>query len=229
MSLIHYDLQGHDSFANFVSYPAPGGGWTAAVNPMPARAGIYLICNSSHVRAVPPRPANLYIGIANNLRTRYRSRSESVVHLGLTAGDLAGIEVWYGTVHFWDTRTLRRGGGARWGDPGNLNPPDPRAGRPPRIQRPSAAIGAGTTVRNYSPRLTGTVDGQDFDLEHLLLRFYLRAGAVNFPGGPATNTNTRGAGPAATFTNTARKDIKVLVNSLNNPTFRAILPAGASW
>lgn len=187
MSVIYYNLNAATSLQPFVSGPAPGGGWGAATNHMPAVSGIYLIWNT-HTN-------NGYVGIAANLNNRFGGRHEAAVHLGIDQAYMAGILVWYGTVSVYDTPV----------PPPPLAPPPP----PPPVLAlngglpvPAGNIGALSAVVNNTPYFA-QADGVGINLEHLLIRFYIAGGMITY------NTNTMLVG---NWVNNTGNPVHVYVN-----------------
>ncbi len=201
MSLIYYDLANVEPLSNFVAAPLMGGGFAAAINPLPPWGAIYVIINGQHI------PWTFYVGVTSNIHNRYNPLHERLHHVGFHAADLNNIAIYYGTIHFWNTAAAY---------------PAPAMGAAPMVvagqfgapaavhvvggvtQPNAAVIGPGLTVPNYSPNsMTAAIDGANVNLENLLIRYYMQGAGFGWH-----NTNTRGQ---AVITNGRADDMAVLV------------------
>lgn len=169
-----------------------------------ATPGLYVIRN---------QPSNnRYIGKSQNLANRFDSRMLTVNEFGLTQGNLAGIDAFYGPVTCYNTPAAAAAAAP-------LLPPLPVPGG---IAWGAAGAGLGAAhaqeipanvcpAPNYAAHLVVVmIDGQPVNVEYLLIRFFMQA-----YGGTVTN----GQG-FANFTNASPNPIHVMVewaNGINTP------------
>lgn len=104
---------------------------------------------------------NRYVGIAGDLVNRFTSRMAAVTELGFAAATMQNIVVWWGRVTVRDT-------------PSQLNPN-------PLEEEVLPPVGGGA--------FTHLIDGVQRNLEHLLIRFNLRAAGS---GGTVSNNQLMG-------------------------------------
>jgi hypothetical protein len=176
---IYYQLNNGASLAGMAPPALAGGAFGVAVLPagMAGVAGIYIIINCQ------AGAHNRYVGISTNIGNRFSTRMSVVTELGIPAAAMANIHAVWGTVK---VRNDPLPVGTPTGLTQNNMPP------PAQIPFPTWAA-AGWTVAAPPPGggpFTAMVDGNNINLEHLLIRFVMmRMGA----GG--TTSNNLMAGP----------------------------------
>jgi len=91
VSVVHFNLANYASLAGMVPAALAGGLFAPAALPAAlAGAGMYLIVNTN--------TNNRYIGISTTLNQRFNTRMATVTEMGLSAGNMANVEVYWGAV-----------------------------------------------------------------------------------------------------------------------------------
>ncbi|HQU83520.1 MAG TPA: hypothetical protein PKY59_10360 [Pyrinomonadaceae bacterium] len=147
---------------------------------------------------------NRYVGKSSAVEGRFQPRMESVCELGFSVAQLNQILVFWGTVSI-------------------ANTPPPGVGIV--VMAPAPVAGYSGAPGN---RLYGNIDGQNIELERLLIRFILN----QFH--PATITNNTWGAAAATYTNPTANPITVTLNwGAAGPfapgTHQVVWGAGQAW
>ena len=197
MSYIKYSLT---NVARLDTLAAVGvGALAAGHHPLPGTAGFYMIRNHTS--------DNRYVGKSGNLQERFDGRMLTINEFGLRTIDLAGIDVFWGTVAIYNTPGFAVPGAAGMAPPVMPAPAPAVVGAnafglaPPR---PAAELGALLRpAPNYGGNLvTSTIDGSIVNVEALLIRFFRMFGAAG------SMTNLVYMGP---FYNSTPNSMDVLV------------------
>ena len=137
MSIINFNFPNTATLNGMAPPALPGGMFgAAALPPGLAGAGLYIIVNTF--------TNNRYAGISNNLANRFQGRMETITECGFAAGQMAQIEVFWGTVSYQNTAGFQ-------GIP--MHPVTP--------------------LPNYGAPLNFAVDGVAVQFERLLIRYLL--------------------------------------------------------
>lgn len=224
MSLIFYDLTTATRLGAAVAGANP------ATNPLPNAPGIYLIWNNND-------GGNSYIGTTNaTIHARFGPRVEAISTLGLEQPYVDEIVVWSGRIYVAPSAPPAPAVPPMLGMAPPLPVAAPPLGPPPSgpivwAFVPISAVNPWTgPFYNLAPVGGGAagVVAPNLDLEHLLIRFFVR-GLV----GNETNTNTVGAN--VQFTNTTAAPMQVVVRRCASGGLGALvyphitIPAGGTF
>ena len=163
MGYVHYNMINSSNCVGMAPPPIPGGGFGPAVLPGGmAIAGAYIIVNTT--------TNNRYIGISNNIHTRFNTRLATVTEMGFAGvPTLQAIGVTWGQVHVRNTLPAPPGGFG-WPVPGS-------------------AIAAPAPPAAF----TAMIDGALVNLEQLLIRFVI----TQLGAGGTVSNNAMAAAPYA--------------------------------
>ena len=181
MAYINFDLTDTGSLHTLAS---PAAGQAGTLPPgMPNTGGLYLIYNQAN--------NNRYIGKAGDLAQRFNGRMLTVNEFGLSQANLGQIGVFWGQASTYSTPAPV--GGAAAPNIHTLLNPQPALAFGFRVIRngfgaaaamPNAVVGNQGGNINYGGNIVNaTVDGQNINVEALLIRLFRQIGV----GGTMTN------------------------------------------
>lgn len=196
MGLIYVNLSQCFNLAALVAAPAGvAGAFLPAANHLPAAHGLYVVVNMA--------TSNSYVGVANNLQTRFASRHEAAVVFGLDPATMGNVFLWFADMGAGDIAVFNTAA-APPGAPGVPAAPaapahhlplwagnvavGPYAG-PAALQNPMAVppaiIGPPGVLGGVVNGINAIIDGANIDIEAVIIRQYLTTAALQF------NTNTQ--------------------------------------
>lgn len=204
MGLIYVNLSHCFNLADLVAAPAGVAGvFLPAANHLPATAGLYVVVNIA--------TSNSYIGVANNLQTRFQSRHEAAVVFGLDQATMGDVFLWFADMGAGDIAVFNTAA-APQGHAANLplgagNVAVGRYAGNAALQNPMAVphaiIGPPGIVGPVANGINAIIDGANVDIEAVVIRQYLSTAGLQF------NTNTQKRMP---FPNLTGNGMFVFVN-----------------
>lgn len=205
MGLIYVNLSHCFNLAALVAAPAGVGGiFLPAANNLPASAGLYVVVNME--------TSNSYVGVANNLQTRFASRHEAAVVFGLNQDTMESIYLWFADMAAGDIAVFNTAAAPQGDHVAHLplSPGNVAVGRyagngalhnPMAV--PHAIIGHPGLMGGVANGINAVIDGANVDIEAVVIRQYLTTAGLQF------NTNTQKRMP---FPNLTGNGMFVFVN-----------------